>query len=121
MSNSIKLHKEYGLNPTLCTCFYCGKETGEIAMLGANYKGKAPMHMCTSIEPCKECREKYKDYVLLVEVEDEEHTAWGSIKKKPTPTGRWLAIKKGLVNIQNNGVCYIRPDDYKGLVNRAQQ
>lgn len=121
MANSIELHKKYGLNPTLCTCFYCGKETGEIALLGVNYKGEAPMHMCTSVEPCKECREKYKDYVLLVEVEGEERTAWGSIKKKPTPTGRWLAIKKEVVNIKNNGVCYIRPYDYKELVNRVQQ
>ena len=40
MSNSIRLHKEHSLNPTLCTCFYCGKETGEIALLGASYGGR---------------------------------------------------------------------------------
>ena len=52
MSNNIRLHKKYGLNPTLSTCFYCGKETGEIALLGAAYDGEAPMHLCTSLEPC---------------------------------------------------------------------
>lgn len=34
MSN-IRLHKDFGLNPTLPTCFYCGEETSEIALLGA--------------------------------------------------------------------------------------
>ena len=45
MSNQIRLHKQFGLNPTLSTCFYCGQETGEIALLGASYDGEAPMNL----------------------------------------------------------------------------
>ena len=120
MTNSIKLHKEYGLNPTIRTCFYCGKETGEIMLLGANYKGKAPMHMCTSIEPCKECKEKYKDYVLLVEATETQESAWGSKSVQPQPTGRWLAIKKEFVKIKNKGVCYVSPEDFKEILSKRE-
>lgn len=105
MSKSIPLSKKYGLNPTLCTCFYCGEETGEIALLGDNYKGEAPHHMCTGIEPCPACKEKYKDYVLLVETKPDE-------KNTPQPTGRWIAMEKNCVNVQNDGVCIISEETY---------
>lgn len=120
MSNSIKLHKEYGLNPTICTCFYCGKETGEIALLGAKYKGKAPMRMCISIEPCEECREKYKDYVLLVEAKETQESAWSPKSAQPQPTGRWVAIRKELVKIENKGVCYVYPKDFEEILSKME-
>lgn len=99
MPNSIRLHKEYGLNPTLCTCFYCGQETGEIALLGANYKGEAPMRMCTSIEPCPTCKEKFKDYVLIVEATLDD-------KGEPQPAGRWAALPKKSVTVPNKGIMF---------------
>lgn len=84
-SDSIKLHPEYGLNPTMGECILCGKPTGKIALLGGNYKEKAPSKMIVSLEPCKECREKYLSIgVMLVEVDS------------PTslqPTGRVMVIR----------------------------
>jgi hypothetical protein len=62
----MRLHKTYGLNPTLSICITCGEETGEIVLLGGAYKEEAPMKMVTSIEPCKTCQEKFKGFVLLV-------------------------------------------------------
>jgi len=59
MSRGIRLHKEFGLNPTISKCVICGKGKNEIALLGAKYKGQAPMHMVTSPEPCAKCRKKY--------------------------------------------------------------
>lgn len=108
-SKNIKLHKEYGLNPTLCTCFYCGEETGEIALLGAAYKGEAPMHMCTSLEPCDKCKEKYKDYVLVVEAGENSQ-----------PTGRWFAIKKEYVNVPNDGVVLAHIEYFSSIVNNMK-
>lgn len=99
MSNNIRLHKEFGLNPTLSTCFYCGKETGEIALLGAAYDGEAPMRLCTNLEPCSACKEKFKDSVLILE-------ACPDKRGKPQPTGRWVAIKKECVMVPNNGICF---------------
>lgn len=99
MSNSIRLHKQHGLNPTLCTCFYCGQETGEIALLGAAYDGEAPMHLCTSVEPCAACKEKFKDAVLILEARPDE-------RDKLQPTGRWVAVKKEAVNVPNKGIMF---------------
>lgn len=95
MPNGIRLHKQHGLNPTLCTCFYCGQETGEIALLGAAYDGEAPMHLCTSVEPCASCKEKFKDAVLILEARPDE-------RDKLQPTGRWVAVKKEAVNVPDN-------------------
>ena len=112
MSDSIRLHKKYGLNPTLPVCFYCGEETGEIALLGAGYNGEAPMHLCINVEPCPKCREKYKDYVLLVET-----TQNGAGERQPT--GRWLAIRKECVTVPNDGVCYTDVSTFNQLVKKA--
>lgn len=110
MSNNIRLHKKYGLNPTLSTCFYCGKETGEIALLGAAYDGEAPMHLCTSLEPCAACKEKFKDAVILVEARRDE-------RDKPQPTGRWVAVKKECVTLPNNGICFTDTETMNKLQN----
>ncbi len=110
MSNQIRLHKQFGLNPTLSTCFYCGKETGEIALLGAAYDGEAPMHLCTSLEPCAACKEKFKDAVILVEARRDE-------RDKPQPTGRWVAIKKECVTVPNNGICFTDTETMNKLQN----
>ena len=42
-----------------CKCILCGKSKNEIALLGAGYKGEAPMNMVTSPEPCAKCKKKY--------------------------------------------------------------
>ena len=86
MNKSIRLHKEHGVNPTIPQCMYCGKDKNEIALLGAAYKGEAPMHMVLDIEPCDDCKEKFKGFVLLI-VADE-------MGGKPQPTGEWAAMKR---------------------------
>lgn len=82
--NFITLSEKHGVNPSMTICFYCGETTG-IALLG-KLKGdeEAPKYICNSIEPCDKCKEKYKDYVLVVEKPSPEEN----------PTGRWFAIKK---------------------------
>lgn len=81
--NKIYLHKEHGVNPTISQCIMCGKDKNEIALLGAAYKEKAPMHMVTSIEPCEDCKNQYLSKgVLLFESLDGK-----------TPTGSFAVIK----------------------------
>ena len=88
---NIQLHKEFGLNPTMPQCFVCKKETGEIALLGNNYKGQAPMHLILSIEPCEACRKEYlTNGVLLVEAEN--HFGRGN-KIEKRPTGSFSILK----------------------------
>ena len=88
---TIRLHKEHGLNPTLSQCIICGNDTGEIALLGAGYKGEAPMHLITSVEPCTTCRDTHLSKgVLLVEA----NVDWKSDDKKSyQPTGKLVVLK----------------------------
>lgn len=96
---SIRLHPQHGLNPTLSLCFYCGQETGEIALLGAAYKGEAPRQMVTGLVPCAACLRQWgEEGVALVEVEERvpQQQGPGRPPSKPQqiPTGRWVVVKR---------------------------
>ncbi len=105
---NIRLHPKYGLNPTIPVCIICEKETGEIALLGASYKGEAPKNMVVGIIPCDECKEKYlKNGVMLVEAEKK----YGN--KMPDITGKYVVIKNSaFVRLFNQQV----PKEKIGLV-----
>lgn len=105
----IRLHPKYGLNPTLPVCIICGKDKGEIALLGAAYKEQAPMHMLVDVEPCDDCRKKYLSVgVLLLEVKEDKHTptgtmsvikteAYNEIFKTPAPARHIVFVEEGLL------------------------
>jgi hypothetical protein len=87
----IRLHKLWGLNPTIPVCIVCGKEKGEVALLGAAYKERAPMHMIIDVEPCPDCREKFlKTGVMIVEAEEDRY---GDPKAKIKPNGNMVIVK----------------------------
>lgn len=90
MNGSIRLHPKYGVNPTISQCFWCGKDKNEIALLGAAYKGEAPMHMLLDYEPCDTCRENMGKGVALFE-------ATGMTNGKYDFTGRWMVIVEDAV------------------------
>jgi len=115
MSKGIRLHPEHCLNPTISLCILCGKEKNEIALLGAHYKDKAPMHMITGIEPCGACKEKYlKEGVMLVEATE------GA--KGPVITGNVLVLKdeafKRIIDkpIPRPKVAYMEPEAFQMLL-----
>lgn len=88
MSNSIRLHKEYGVNPTIPKCFICGKDKNEVVLLGAAYKEQAPMHMCLDKSPCDECVGYTKQGIIIISVRD------GESGDNPYRTGGWVVIKE---------------------------
>ena len=88
MSNSIRLHKDYGVNPTVPTCFVCGKDKNELALLGAAYKKEAPMRMCLDKSPCEECVGHMKNGIIMISVRD------GESGDNPYRTGGWVVIKE---------------------------
>jgi hypothetical protein len=90
MNNSIRLHPEHGLNPTMPCCIVCGHSKNEIALLGNSFKEKAPMSMVISVEPCDDCRKKYLSVGTMICEATEE---WKNDKKYPQPTGRLAIIK----------------------------
>ena len=113
MTRSIRLHSKYGVNPTIPQCFWCGQDKNEVALLGAAYKGEAPMHMVLDHEPCETCKQKFAQGILFFEVDDE-------------PTGRWVVIKRDSellraiaeplrTHLLAMGKCRVRPEDWVAL------
>lgn len=88
----MKLHKKYGVNPTLPVCFICGKEKGEIVLLGNSIKEEAPMKMCLDKEPCNQCKEYMKQGIILVGVKDNTDQA------NPYRTGQFYVVTEDFIN-----------------------
>lgn len=83
--SSIRLHPKHGLNPTMPVCFYCGKDTGEIALLGAGYRGEAPHKMIINKEPCEWCKGNMRRGIVLIE-------ATGRTSDDCQPTGQYVVL-----------------------------
>lgn len=92
MGNSTILHPKHGLNPTLRTCFWCGKDTGELALLGAAYNGHAPMHMVLNYEPCDACKEQFAKGITLIETTTRPTNNLPAIDGTNYPTGRIAVV-----------------------------
>lgn len=99
--NEIRLSKKYGVNPTIPSCFWCGKLKNEIALLGQigdRRKGEdieAPMGMFINYEPCEDCRKNMSLGITVMEadthpvIDGQTHFQEGTY-----PTGRWCVIKE---------------------------
>lgn len=113
--DGIRLSPKYGLNPTIPVCFFCGKQKNEIALLGriSNRKRvrtawggsseqvfdsdvEAPRNMILDYEPCDECREKFKEGVLMIEVEhaDTDEKRRRQIQDGFVPNGKYCLLKE---------------------------
>lgn len=67
--DDIVLHPEFGLNPALAVCQYCGKETGEIVFLGNSSK-EQHKHVFINADPCDDCKKIFEQGVAFIEVEE---------------------------------------------------
>lgn len=100
MSNEIKLSKKYGVNPTLCKCFFCGEHKC-IAMLGQIDKAdsEAPKECIMDYEPCDKCKEQMSLGVTIIEVSDQApYNNMPPMKAKGGvevyPLGRWVVLRE---------------------------
>jgi hypothetical protein len=84
---SIRLHPQHGLNPTIPVCFWCGEDTGEVALLGDAYRGEAPHRMIIGQNPCPACKEKMALGITFTE----------ATGHPPQYTGRWCVVKEEAV------------------------
>lgn len=71
MSDSIKLSRKHGLNPTIPICFWCGQEKNEVAILGKidtpDAKDiEAPMHCILDYTPCEKCQKNWDTCVICI-------------------------------------------------------
>lgn len=99
MSNSIRLSKKYGFNPSLATCFWCGQEKNELILYGKIGKGKedieAPKKSVLDYGPCLECRKLWRLGVAVIEVaSDPICESQKEIQNGIYPTGKWCVMKE---------------------------
>lgn len=92
-------------------CFVCGKETGAI-LLDRTLKGRFENRFAVSGLLCSNCERVIKDGgVWLIEVYDNSKN-----EKQPERTGKLVAVKKEVINIQTNGVCFVEQSTLKKLL-----
>lgn len=97
--SGLRVSTKFGVNPTLGLCRFCGEETGEIGLLGANYKehglpAQAPKHMVISNEPCDKCKERFNTGWLFF-IGDCGHA--GFVKKEALPKSATDEIGEGKI------------------------
>lgn len=100
MSKGIKLSPKHGVNPCIPVCFFCGKERNEIVLMGRIGDGRknedfeAPRKAILDYEPCDDCKEKFSQGVLLVEVDNYPNmNGQPEIAPDAYPTGRHVVVK----------------------------
>ena len=117
--SSLRLSAKHGLNPTLPVCFYCGQETGEVALLGASYHGEAPKNLILNKVPCGKCQDYMKVGIVLV-------CCRKGTESDPQPTGAYAVIKEDaaaklflhapqLEQVMNRRLCFIDDEAWKLL------
>lgn len=96
---NIKLSPKHGINPSLEVCFYCGKEIG-VALLGRLPNDEeAPRKVCTSYEPCEECKESFEDNIILLECNPPDK-----------PTGKYWLVTKDSIKHQGRKIFFIETE-----------
>lgn len=88
--DEIRLHPEYGVNPSMLQCFACGGDAG-IALLGYNGGKEAPTKMCTHDSVCQKCEEHMRLGVILIETRD------GERGDNPFRTGRQWVVSEDFI------------------------
>lgn len=138
MAKGIRVSEKYGLNPTMGICFFCGKETGEIALMGRMTNGKrgrackeieAPKYSVLSYEPCDKCKEIMDKGITLIEVQQTTMDCRPAITKHNGvdmyPTGKYLTLGRIAAErifgkeITESNKAFVEVGIIDGLINRG--
>ena len=115
----IRLSKQFGVNPSVDTCFICGKETN-IVLFGTSYKdengktAEAPKNVCTG-DICDNCKQIIEDGgIFFIAVKD------GESGNNPYRTGQFAAVKEEAVqrifpDFHYKKINYIEETAYKQI------
>lgn len=91
----MRISEKHGLNPTIPVCFWCGKDKGEIVLLGRLPEDKeAPRSCIVDYEPCDVCKAHMVQGIAFIEVGNSP-VAEGFPEIEPGyyPTGRFVVVK----------------------------
>lgn len=115
----ITFSKEYGVNPSVDTCFICGKETN-LVLFGTSYKdengktAEAPRNVCTG-QLCDDCQKVINEGgIFFIVVKD------GERGNNPYRTGQIGALKEEAVqkmfpDFPYKKINYIEESAYKQI------
>ena len=115
----IRLSKEFGVNPSVDTCFICGKETS-VVLFGTSYKDKngktaeAPRNVCTG-DICNNCKQIIEEGgIFFIAIKD------GESRNNPYRTGQFAAVKEEAVqrmfpDFPYKKINYIEESAYKQI------
>lgn len=94
--SGIRISKKHGANPSISTCAWCGKEKGEIVLLGyIEGDVQAPRNIIVNYDPCDECKKSWSQGVAVIEVvRTPNNIDQLPIAKDAYPTGRMVVIKE---------------------------
>lgn len=128
MSTGLKLSPKHGLNPTIPVCFWCGKERGDIALLGRIGdigKGEdieAEKHTVIDYEPCGACLAKMDAGFAVIEATDSPNKITSvPLREDIYPTGRYAVITQRAATRIFGGLaddtskCFLDDDDFKKI------
>ena len=81
MEGSIRLHPEFGLNPAVSKCYFCGEDSG-LVLAGAACKGEAPRNMVWDMNPCLTCEAQMKAGIMLICIDQGEGDKMDEAKRE---------------------------------------
>lgn len=99
MNRSIRLSKQYGVNPSISTCYWCGEEKNEIVLFGKIGRGRedieAPRNVVMDYEPCFQCQKHWRMGIAILEATEEPaYDGQMEIQNGIFPTGRWCVLRE---------------------------
>lgn len=133
MSKSIRISPKHGLNPSITTCFFCGKDTG-VALLGRmKDDAEAPHHIIVDYEPCDDCKAIMAQGITLLEATNTPPAPdMPPVQKNTWLTGRYMVIREPAFrniindpelaeNIIKAGKAFIDPQTFEALMTHGGQ
>lgn len=124
MSKNIKISEKHGLNPSIDVCFFCGKD--KQLLLFGKLKGdaKAPTRVVSNYVPCEECRKKFAEGRLVIEVVTKDNGVQ-PITAGAWPTGRWCVLPNEIANVLFKGIpnpaVLLETELFDAMMNRKKQ
>ena len=89
----IKISPNHVVNPTMGMCFFCGKETGTLALAGKLPDDeKAPTKAVISYEPCDKCRAQFEQGIAFFGITKTARYNQPEIAPSTYPTGSVIVL-----------------------------
>jgi hypothetical protein len=95
---TLRISPKHGVNPSISTCFWCGKPTNALVLFGRMKDDREAGQYCGPIdyEPCEECKTGMSQGITIIEVVEFNNDN-PEIQKGLYPTGKMVVVKEEAV------------------------